>query len=62
MKNKITKNCWVFMFSEIGLTEDQMQKWHQIFESQHPESHEDFLRWLGISSGEIAKIRANSKL
>jgi len=50
------------MFSEIGLTEDQMQKWHQIFESQHPESHEDFLRWLGISSGEIAKIRANSKL
>ena len=58
---KLTKEEWVDMFRQLGLTEDQMKKWHQIFENSHPEGHEAFLSWLGISSEQIAEIRENSK-
>ncbi|WP_319408030.1 hypothetical protein [uncultured Desulfosarcina sp.] len=59
MQSKLNKDEWVAMFREIGLTEKTMMKWHRLFESRHPESHADFLAWLGISPDEIASIRAN---
>lgn len=52
------KKQWVEMFKEIGLTEEQMRKWHSIFESKNAEKHQEFLAWLGIESDEIDKIRA----
>lgn len=61
MKAEISKDDWVAMFREIGLTDDDMVKWHRVFEKRHPGGHEDFLTWLGISSDEIADIRARSK-
>lgn len=61
MQNKVNKEAWVAMFREIGLDDDAMKKWHQLFEARHPEDHEDFLKWLGISTEEILKIRSWSK-
>jgi len=38
-----------------------MKKWHGLFEKNHPASHESFLRWLGLSPAQIAKVRAESR-
>jgi len=61
MQNNVSKVEWVAMFREIGLTEDAMMKWHHLFETRHPDGHEAFLEWLGISPDEIAGIRTNSR-
>jgi hypothetical protein len=57
MRKKVAKEDWIAMFREIGLDDEAMNKWHQLFEKRHPEGHADFLRWLGLSSDEIARIR-----
>ena len=49
------------MFREIGLDEAQMHRWHRLFESRHPDSHQTFLEWLGISRQDIDQIRAESR-
>jgi hypothetical protein len=61
MQNNVSKAEWVAMFLEIGLTDDDMMKWHRLFETRHPEGHADFLAWLGISPDEITDIRASSR-
>ena len=45
------------MFREIGLDDEGMKKWHQLFEARHPKGHADFLNWLGLSSDEITRVR-----
>ena len=61
MQGKVNKEDWVAMFRDVGMSDDTMMKWHRLFETRHPEGHEDFLIWLGISSDEINKIRANCR-
>lgn len=61
MQNKVSKEEWVAMFREIGLDDNTMKKWHQIFERKNPKGHADFLKWLGISHEEIINIRTSSK-
>ena len=61
MSKKISKEDWVALFKKIGLSDDQMKQWHRLFETQHPESHQEFLAWLGIPAAEIAQIRSHSK-
>jgi len=61
MKNGISKEQWVAMFKELGLTEAQMRRWHQLFESRHAQAHQSFLEWLGVDAQEIAQIRQNSR-
>ena len=61
MQRKMNKEDWVAMFREAGMSDDTMMKWHRLFETRHPEAHEDFLVWLGISSDEIARIRSNAQ-
>ncbi len=39
MQHQLTKEDWVDMFKQIGLTEDQMKKWHHNFEKSHPDGH-----------------------
>lgn len=58
MQGNVSKEEWVAMFRRIGLTDDDMDKWHREFEQRHPDGHEGFLAWLGLSSDEIADIRA----
>ncbi|PVX23136.1 MAG: hypothetical protein CW716_12860 [Candidatus Bathyarchaeum sp.] len=57
MQKNVNKEDWVAMFREIGLDDVTMKKWHQLFESRHPEGHADFLSWLGLSPDEIATVR-----
>lgn len=62
MQNTLSKEDWVAMFREIGLEDAAMGKWHQLFETRHPDEHEEFLNWLGISAAEIRQIRTGSKV
>ena len=55
----MTKEKWVSMFREIGLDDATMTRWHQLFESRHPEGHQSFLEWLNIPAGDIRKIRSS---
>ena len=61
MSNTIGKTEWVDMFREIGLSEETMLKWHQVFESRHPHAHAAFLEWLAIPEAEISAIRQKSR-
>jgi hypothetical protein len=54
----VSKQHWVDMFREIGLSDDSMHKWHRIFEDKNPEGHQEFLEWLNIPGSEISKIRS----
>jgi hypothetical protein len=58
MHKNVSKDEWVALFRETGLDDDQMHKWHQLFESRHPEGHQSFLEWLGLPDQEVEKIRA----
>lgn len=60
-QEKISKKAWVAMFEEIGLTEEQMMAWHGLFETRHPDAHEEFLNWLGIETAEVEGIRKASR-
>lgn len=61
MQRNVSKEEWIDMFREIGLTGEKMTQWHRLFEERHPEGHADFLTWLGIPSDEIARIRAQHR-
>lgn len=54
----ISKAQWVELFREIGLDDDAMVRWHQLFEQRHPDGHQAFLQWLSIPDSEIQQIRA----
>lgn len=61
MEKCVSKDEWVAMFRDIGLSEAQMSRWHHLFETRHPEAHGAFLASLGISVDEIARIRDASR-
>jgi hypothetical protein len=61
MSKHVTVSEWVSMFSEIGLDAEGRKQWHRLFEARHPDAHQAFLEWLGLSAEEIAKIRSESK-
>ncbi len=61
MTNKaVTVEQWVALFEGIGLNEGQMQAWHELFEARHPDGHEGFLEWLGLSESRVAQVRRQS--
>lgn len=51
------KAGWVALLRATGLSDDDMDRWHQEFERLAPEAHQDFLESLGIAAEEIATIR-----
>ena len=51
---------WVEMLRTVGLSDDDMQRWHVVFEQRHPEGHQDFLEWLQLSETRITEIRKNA--
>ncbi len=58
MNDHVNVDEWVAMFEEVGLDEAKRKQWHRLFEARHPEAHEAFLAWLGLSPEEIARVRA----
>lgn len=60
MASHITKDQWIALLKELGLTDNDLQHWHQQFEQRHPLAHQSFLTWLGLSDNEVAAIRQQS--
>jgi hypothetical protein len=60
MQRHVNVEAWVAMFREIGLDEPAMKRWHDIFETRHPEAHQGFLEWLGLPEEDIQSIRQTS--
>ncbi len=52
---------WKEIFVDTGLSDKDMQKWHQCFEAKYPDAHQKFLEWLGADSSRIQKIRTASR-
>lgn len=48
---------WVELLRKAGFDDNDMHRWHAEFEADAPETHAAFLRSLGLSEKEIAKIR-----
>lgn len=60
MKN-ITKDQFVALLNEAGVTDPQKQRLHALFEQRHPDAHQGFLEFLGLPPAEIRKIREGSR-
>ncbi|MFH0984319.1 MAG: MerR family transcriptional regulator [Candidatus Omnitrophota bacterium] len=54
---KINKEQWIRIFRETGLSDRQMENWHNAFEKNSPEGHQEFLEFLNIPKEEIKAIR-----
>ncbi len=57
----ITKDQFVALLDEAGITDEQKHRLHALFETRHPQAHEAFLQWLGIPADTIRAIRENSR-
>jgi DNA-binding transcriptional MerR regulator len=57
----MSKDAWTKMLRSIGMSDDDMRRWHAHFEQTLPEAHEDFLESLGLAAAEIQRIRAWSR-
>jgi DNA-binding transcriptional MerR regulator len=57
----ITKDKWVSIMRAAGFKEADMDRWHEEFEKNAPQEHQEFLEFLHIGSEEIAKIREWSR-
>jgi len=55
----VTVDQWVGLFKDVGLSEEDMRKWHTLFEQKYPEGHQSFLEWLGVEEKRIKEIRSN---
>ncbi len=58
--SNVSVEQWTSMFADIGLTEADMHRWHELFERRHPEGHQGFLEWLRLPVDRIADIRRKS--
>ncbi len=56
----VTVDQWVGMFRAVGLDDEQMEAWHGVFEHNHPDAHESFLRWLDLPADRIVDIRGRA--
>jgi hypothetical protein len=59
-QKNVTVTEWTELFREIGLSDDDMHRWHQEFERRHPEGHQGFLEWLGLPEDRISRIRGEA--
>lgn len=57
----MTTEQWKEVFSDIGLSPDDMNRWHAAFEALYPENHQQFLEWLNCSTEQIEYIRKGIK-
>ena len=55
------KETWVALLRRSGFDDAAMHLWHIEFERENPKAHARFLKSLGLSPSEIAKIRRWSR-
>jgi hypothetical protein len=58
---KLTKDQFVTVLDEAGITAAQKKRLHAAFEKRHPQTHQAFLEWLGLPADAIRAIRENSQ-
>lgn len=54
----LDKATWTALLKASGMSEQDMARWHQTFESQAPDQHQRFLEALGLSRVEAEQLRA----
>ena len=57
----ITKDQFVAVLNEAGITDAQKQGLHAAFEARHPQAHEAFLHWLGLPPADVRAIREQAR-
>ena len=57
----ITKDQFVAVLTEAGITDEQKHRLHAILETRHPEAHESFLQWLSLPADAVRSIREQSR-
>lgn len=60
MKN-VTKDQFVALLNEAGITDAQKAQLHAAFEKRYPEAHQSFLEWLGLPADAVRDIRSRSR-
>lgn len=56
-----SKEQWTSLLQQHGLSEHEMQLWHQEFERSMPQAHQQFLLSLALDPAEVQRIRAWSQ-
>jgi hypothetical protein len=59
--NTVTKDQFVAILNEAGITDAQKHRLHAVFEARHPDAHESFLQWLSLPAGEVRSIREGAR-
>ena len=57
LSGTMTTGQWKEVFSAIGLSTADMNRWHAAFEQLYPEKHQQFLEWLNCSPEQIEAVR-----
>lgn len=52
---------WVQMMEQAGIDEAGRWRWHQAFERDAPEAHQEFLQSLGLDAQAVAAVRRRSR-
>jgi DNA-binding transcriptional MerR regulator len=56
------KQAWVALLRRAGFDDVDMDRWHAEFEAENPQTHEAFLRSLGLSDDEVKAIRQRARV
>jgi DNA-binding transcriptional MerR regulator len=48
---------WTQLLAASGFSEEDMRRWHVVFERQDPDAHREFLEFLCLPADEVARIR-----
>ena len=59
--NTVTKEQFVAILNEAGITDAQKHRLHAVFEARHPEAHQSFLQWLSLPADEVRSIRDGAR-
>jgi len=57
----VTKDQFVALLRDSGITDAQMATLHRLFEQRHPAAHETFLRGLQLDDETVERIRRQSR-
>lgn len=58
---KITKDQFVALLNDVGVSDSQKQRLHTLFEQRHPDAHQTFLEFLELPASAIQEIRERSR-
>jgi hypothetical protein len=59
--SSLTKDQFVALLRDSGVTDEQMHAWHRLFEQRHPAAHETFLQGLQLDAADVDRIRKQSR-